>query len=346
MIQLHQNFSDGVTPVAAHHPRISVIMPVYNVEAYVAEAIDSVLAQSFGDWELIIVDDGGTDRSLDICASYADPRIRIIAQANRGLAGARNTAINAAHGEYIALLDSDDRWAPEKLALHLIHLDNRPTVGVSYSASRFINADGQPLRQSQRPKLACVSPSDVIARNPVGNGSAAVIRRTALDAIAFPHPTEAGRTCFFDESFRQSEDVELWVRMALTSGYEFDGIAPALTDYRIIPGGLSANVVRQFETWERMVEKVRSYAPGFVAEHGARARAYELRYLARRSVQLGDGGFAVSLIAQSLKSSMRPLWEEPRRTLVTIGAAVAARMMPPSAFAALAARWTGGRIVA
>ena len=91
------------------NPLISVVMPVFNVERYVAEAIGSVLAQSFADFELIIVDDGGKDRSMEICRSFGDPRIRIVSQANRGLAGARNSGILAARGEFVALLDSDDR---------------------------------------------------------------------------------------------------------------------------------------------------------------------------------------------------------------------------------------------
>ena len=104
------------------NPRISVVMPVYNVEDYVGAAIESVLSQSFTDFELIIVDDGGTDDSIAICRGFTDPRICIISQANRGLAGARNTGIAAARGDYVALLDSDDRWHASKLMMHFIHL--------------------------------------------------------------------------------------------------------------------------------------------------------------------------------------------------------------------------------
>jgi glycosyltransferase involved in cell wall biosynthesis len=193
-------------------PQISVVMPVYNVEAYVAEAIASVLAQSHADFELIVVDDGGSDASMAICQGFDDPRIRIVHQENRGLAGARNSGIAAARGEYVALLDSDDRWHKDKLLFHIIHLDNSPDVDVSFSGSHFIDANGTRLRQAQRPKLYQVSAADIFCRNPVGNGSAPVIRRAALDAIAFPHPHEPGRTCWFDESFRQSEDIELWTR--------------------------------------------------------------------------------------------------------------------------------------
>jgi|GWRWMinimDraft_5_1066013.scaffolds.fasta_scaffold00140_5 glycosyltransferase involved in cell wall biosynthesis len=327
-------------------PRVTVIMPVYNVEAYVAEAVESVLAQSFTDFELLIIDDGGSDRSVEICSNFDDPRIRIISQANRGLAGARNTGIIHARGEFIALLDSDDRWTPEKLMLHVIHLDAASDVGVSYSGSRFINEAGVPLHQAQRPKLKHVTAADIFCRNPVGNGSAPVIRKAVLGRVAFPHQEDASRMCHFDESFRQSEDIELWIRLALSADCKFDGIEGLLTEYRIAAGGLSANVVRQYETWSRMVEKVKIIDPAFVASHGTRARAYQLRYLSRRSVQLGDGSFAVSLFIQAMQASIKPLIEEPLKTAATCAAAALASWLKPELLARISQRWTGAKVFA
>lgn len=327
-------------------PIISVIMPVYNVEAYVAEAIESVLAQTLPDFELIIVDDGGTDRSIEICRQFDDPRITLVHQKNRGLAGARNTGILAAKGRYIALLDSDDRWLPEKLSLLAIHLDNNPQIGVSFSPSRFIDQHGQPMRIKQDPKLHNIKPVDIFCRNPVGNGSAPMLRRTALDSIAFPHPSEPERTCYFDESLRQSEDIELWLRLAVAGGVKFAGIAPVLTEYRIGSGGLSSQVVRQFDTWQGVVARLNDYAPQFVARHVNRARSYQLRYLARRSVQLGDAGMAWTLLRAAAKSSLWPLFEEPVKTLSTVGATLAVRWLGEVRFAKLAQFAAGGRLVA
>jgi len=327
-------------------PTVSVIMPVYNVEAYVAEAIESVLAQTYAHFELIIVDDGGTDRSLQICRAYDDPRIRIVSQPNRGLAGARNTGILEARGAYIALLDSDDRWLPEKLALHVIHLDNNPGIGVSFSPSRFIDRGGRPMRLVQKPKLAGITAADIFCRNPVGNGSAPVIRRMALETVAFRHPREPQRTCYFDESLRQSEDIELWLRLALAGDVRFAGIAPALTEYRVGGGGLSSQVVRQYQSWEQVVARLSSYAADFASAHVGRARAYQLRYLARRAVQLGDPGMALSLLREAFAGSRKPLLEEPVKTLVTVAAALAGRTIGPDRFARLAGMAAGGRLVA
>ena len=107
-------------------PAVSVIIPVYNVERFVEAAIASVQAQSFQDFELIIVDDGGQDRSIEICRRLADHRTRVIEQKNRGLAGARNTGIAGARGQYIALLDADDFWHADKLARHVAHFESSP----------------------------------------------------------------------------------------------------------------------------------------------------------------------------------------------------------------------------
>ncbi|MEH6722317.1 MAG: glycosyltransferase family A protein [Qipengyuania sp.] len=317
-------------------PRMSVVMPVYNVEAYIAEAIQSVLDQTFEDFELIIVDDGGQDGSMDLARSFDDSRIRIVPQENRGLAGARNTGIAEAQAPYIALLDSDDRWHQDKLMLHFVHLQANPKIGVSYAGSRMIDEHGAAMSVAMRPKLTDVTARDILCRNPIGNGSAPVLRRTALDRAAFPHPQERTRTCWFDESFRQSEDIELWVRLASQHGVSFEGIEGLLTDYRIIGGALSANVVKQYLSWSRMLDIARDNAPELVAKHGDAARAYQLRYLARRSVQLGNVDLANDLISRAASLAPRIFLEEPVKSTVTWGAIKLARLTGPERFRRLA----------
>jgi glycosyltransferase involved in cell wall biosynthesis len=327
-------------------PCVSVIMPVYNVEAYVAEAIQSVLNQTFTDFELIIVDDGGSDTSVEICKSFDDPRIHIVHQKNRGLAGARNSGIAEARGRYIALLDSDDRWRPEKLSLHVIHLNNNPDIGVSFCPSRFIDERGNALRMKQNPQLNDIRSETIFCRNPVGNGSAPVLRRSEMDKVAFRCPNDSARTCWFDENFRQSEDIELWMRLSVQGGVRFAGIAPALTEYRVAGSGLSAQVLRQYQSWLQMIEKLEHYAPDFAAQHTPRARAYQLRYLARRSVQMGDPSMAAAMLREAMASSMRPLVEEPIKTSITALAVLGARLLKPELFARLAGAFSGGRLVA
>ena len=316
-------------------PKISVVMPIYNVEAYVGEAVQSVLDQSFTDFELICVDDGGTDNSMNIVREFCDARIRIVCQANRGLAGARNSGIACARGKFIALLDSDDVWHREKLQLHYIHLTANPHIGVSYAGSRMIDREGKVLSVAMRPSIGGVTPRHILCRNPVGNGSAPVLRKSVLERASFMHPKIVGRKCWFDEDFRQSEDIELWTRLSVKHGVRFAGIDGLLTDYRIIPGALSANVVKQYLSWTKMLRKLRSYAPDFVEKHGETARAYQLRYLARRSLQLGNIKLARDFMRKAVIRQPRIIAEEPKKTAVTAAAIMAASVFGKDRFASM-----------
>ena len=124
-------------------------------------------------------------------------------------------------------------------------------------------------------------------RNPIGNGSAPVLRRAVFDAIAFRPASEEDREWYFDETFRQSEDIECWLRIALSTAWRFEGLGQPLTRYRVNAGGLSAALDKQHATWEAAVVKARAINPGFVAQHEHAARAYQLRYLARRALSMG-----------------------------------------------------------
>ncbi|WP_300529453.1 glycosyltransferase family A protein [Maricaulis sp.] len=313
-------------------PQVSVVMPVFNVERYVKAAVESVLAQSFEDFELLIIDDGGTDRSIDICREFIDYRMRIISQKNRGLAGARNTGIRYARAEIIAFLDSDDLWHPDKLARHVEHLREQPQVGVSYSGARLIDDAGHDVGIDQLPKLNGIESKDIYLRNPVSNGSTPVIRRAALDVIARPSPLHPGEQVWFDEHLRQSEDIDCWLRIALLSNWQFEGIAGALTAYRVNAGGLSANVVKQFDSWTYVRDKVRRLAPAFAQRWEAAAEAFQLRYLARRAIRMRDQELALELAFKSLRKAPLAVLSEPVKTATTLAAALALRLVPQKVY--------------
>lgn len=310
---------------------VSVIVPVYNVENYIAQTIESVLNQTYSHFELLIIDDESPDRSLEICRQFSDPRIKIIGQKNRGLAGARNTGIRHARGEYLAFLDSDDLWLPEKLAQHIKHLETSPQVGVSFSRSEFIDGQGRALGIYQMPKLQGITPSHLLCRNPIGNGSAPVIRREVFEAICFQDDRYGKvENFYFDENFRQSEDIECWLRIAAETSWKIEGIPEALTLYRVNGEGLSANLIKQFNSWEQMIEKHRSRSPQLLAEWEKPARAYQLRYLARRAVRLKNGEMAVRLTNRALATHWQILLGEPSRTLQTLFAAYLLKLLPLS----------------
>lgn len=312
-------------------PRVSVVIPLYQTESYIELAIRSVLAQTFTDFEVLVIDDGSRDRGPEIARSFDDPRIKVITQENRGLAGARNSGIRHASCEYIALLDADDLWEPRKLERHVAQLDGDATVDVSFSASRLIDEDGADIGLAQKPKHQPLELVDFFCRNPVGNGSAPVLRRTALDKIEF-YDDALQRACWFDENFRQSEDIECWLRLAAGAGCRFAYVDEALTLYRVNSGGLSANVDKQLASWRKFRDKVATYAPDLVARHGHRAEAYQLRYLARRAVYSDNRTQAFALTLKAIAKFPRMLIEEPMRSVATLVAATAKLILSGALF--------------
>jgi glycosyltransferase involved in cell wall biosynthesis len=133
-------------PVSA--PLVSVILPTWNRLPLLRRAIDSVLAQTFGDWELIVVDDGSTDATRDYLEAIDDARVRPIWLAHQGnLTSARSAGLQHARGEWVAFIDSDDLWLPDKLALQLQRLAANPACGWNYTGYLLVDADGKPLRE-------------------------------------------------------------------------------------------------------------------------------------------------------------------------------------------------------
>jgi glycosyltransferase involved in cell wall biosynthesis len=317
--------------------KVTVIIPAYGVERYIAATIRSVLAQTYRNFELLIIDDGSPDRSVEICRQFTDSRIRILRQSNRGPAAARNLGIRQATGAYIALLDGDDLWVPEKLEKHVAHLENNPGVGVSYCRSELIDEAGKSLGIYQViTKLNNVTPLDLLCRTPIGNGSVPVIRREVLQAIQYLDPT-TGELCYFnpDRQLHPSEDVECWMRIALKTSWKMAGLSEALTLYRVNSQGCSANLWKKLHSWEKMLAEVRSYGAGqngtgSTRQYTAPAMSYQFRHLARRAVTLRDGAIAVQMIHRSLFAYPQILQEEAVRTLQTLVAAYLVWLLPDS----------------
>lgn len=300
-------------------PLVTVVIPMYNVAFYVKEALHSVIAQTFYDFEVLCINDGSPDNSSDIVNAIDDPRIKVINQRNRGLSGARNTGIYNAKGKYIAFLDADDRWHPNKLEHHVKHLESCPEIGCSYSPSLFINELGKEIGIGQFPKTKQVSTKHIFCRNPVGNGSAPVIRKQTLEDVSF---YLGSRKMYFDETLRQSEDIECWTRISLDTPWKFAGIDLAGTYYRVNMDGLSANLNKQLESWQLAMGKLKLRHPAFFAKYYTVALAYQYRYYARRAIQSGNKKSAFVFLTRAFTSHPKILIEEPLRTLNTIGCAI------------------------
>lgn len=304
-------------------PLVSVVMPIFNMQKYVKLALLSVQQQTYSNLEIICVNDGSTDESVKIIEQFNDPRIKLVNQQNQGLSAARNTGMSHASGKYIALLDPDDLWLPEKIAQHVAHLERSTDIGISYCPSLFITEEGKRNGLGQFPKLKNISLKTVMCRNPIGNGSAPVIRKAMLDELSIALPRHhSGRTYFFDEAMRQSEDIDFWIYCALNANYKIEGIAQPLTLYRINANGLSANLAKQFCAWEFCMQKHLEASPNEVAQFYQKARAYQYRYLARRAVQSRSTSNAISYLYKAFKSDASILTEEPSKTLITVASAL------------------------
>lgn len=313
--------------------KVSVILPVYNVEKYIGAALQSVLNQTYQALEILIVDDGSTDQSMAICETFADPRIRIIHQENKGLAEARNTGIRQTTGAYLAFLDGDDIWLPEKIERHVAHLNRATTVGISFSRSAFIDETGTPLNTYQMPRLTGITPDYMLRCNPVGNGSAGVFRREAFEAVGFP--SAAGMRAYFDKAFTMSQDVECWLRILIQTPWGIEGIAEPLTQYRLSSGAISANLETRIIFWEKMFQKVNTYAPQLIEKSGDKAMAYRLRDLARESIRRQNPALARKLIHQAIPRYPRMLREDARSTLTVVIATYLFSLLPHALYGSI-----------
>ena len=211
-------------------PLVTVSMPAFNSERYIAEAIESILAQSYENFELIIVDDGSTDRTREIVERYSDPRIiKIFSDQNRGLITTRNLIASIAKGKYLALLDADDRAFPERLQLQVDFLESNAADICGADHWTLNQANGEMKRSKQRH-----TDSDI----------------RALLSICSPlcNPAIMGRLEIFKQfpyksSYMHAEDYCLWTEIAL-AGYRFANIERKLIVYRLHSTQTSVNYLQ------------------------------------------------------------------------------------------------------
>lgn len=212
-------------------PLVSVIIPTYNAASYIREAVDSALAQTYQNFEVIVVDDGSTDNTAEVLAPYIkEKKIIYIHQENKGLPAARNTAIKASHGEFVALLDSDDIFLPNKLERQVSYLMQHPECGVCYC--EFTHFYEENPKKLFRLNYKYYSGDDVFPNllrmnfiGPLG----VVLRRSEMDRVGL-----------FNETYRRSEDWEYWLRLA-RHGVRFEHLPEVLAKYRMRKTSMSSD---------------------------------------------------------------------------------------------------------
>ncbi|MHB8301712.1 MAG: glycosyltransferase family 2 protein [Acidobacteriaceae bacterium] len=215
---------------------VSVIIPAYNAAPYIKETLDSVFAQTYGHFEVIVVNDGSPDtlRLEEILLPYRD-RIRYIQQENRGLSGARNTGLRAAAGSLVAFLDADDIWLPDYLEEQTSFLREHPEYDLAYCNARFF---GDSVHDGTEYMALCPSDGEATA--------IALISRRCHVFVSVTARTEIMRTLEFDESLRSCEDFDCWLRLT-AAGHKIGYHRKVLVSYRKHNASLSANPIGMAE---------------------------------------------------------------------------------------------------
>ena len=274
-------------------PRVSISMANYNYGRYLAAAIDSLLRQSFADWELIVVDDGSTDDSRQIIERYlGDRRISFHPLNHLGQVRAKNTAIQFCRGEFVAFMDADDVWAPTKLEKQIAVFASQPDLGLVYTRRTLIDEHGRnlPFRQ---PRLHGGQVLHHLLHDNFICYSSVLVRRQVLEHVGT-----------FDLGLDLAIDYDLWLRIA--KHYTVDFVDEPLTHYRTGHGNLSRRLNERLKTALWIIRR-------FQERYGGKYHVEEA--LARRSFAQTCCSMAVALRPYSAGQSagwfLRALWRQP-----------------------------------
>ena len=309
-------------------PTVSVVIPTYNRAGYILDAIESVLSQTYTDYEIIVIDDGSADRTRDVLQSLiAEDKIRYAYQGNQGVSAARNRGIHWAKGKYIVFLDSDDLWDPAKLEKQAAFLDSNPGVALVHNSFSRVDLAGTLLGYRDTSRFSgWVYPAILLDWSVLIPPSCVMVRASALE--------EAGD---FDESMDWGEDVDLWRRIA--QRYPIGVIPEDLTTMRVHAENASGakiqiETLRSFERYlnkafaddaqlssrfrHRAFAKMYSnFAHNILAEVGreqmALVRQYSMKAIRQWPFQCSAYlGWSGSFLSQRLRSRLLALWRKSR----------------------------------
>jgi glycosyltransferase involved in cell wall biosynthesis len=253
-------------------PKISVIIPVYNGAKTIRQTINSVLNQTLQDFEILVINDGSTDSTLEILADLIDSRIQVFSYANSGAPVSRNRGFSLASSEYIAFLDADDLWTPDKLQSQYQALKSNPEAAVAYSWTDHINESGELLQSGRHLTVNGDVYPELLIQNFLENGSNPLIRREAF--------AEVGG---FDQSLLGGQDRDLYIRLA--TRYHFVLVPVVQVFYRMSTNSISSQVIRQEKQCVAVIEKAFLQAPPSLQHLKKQSLARIYKYLMYRALQ-------------------------------------------------------------
>lgn len=266
-------------------PRVSVVIPTYNRAHLIERAVRSVLAQTYQDFEIIIVNDASSDSTGEVVGAIDDPRILYLRhERNRGGSAARNTGIKAAQGELIAFLDSDDEWLPGKLEKQIALLTAAPkSLGAVYTGLMASSA-GSPGKRACPRKKGDLRKA-LAKRNVVGTTSSVVVRRECFAQVGY-----------FDEALPAAQDYDMWIR--ISDRYQFEVVSEPLVRVHTEGGDrITGNIQAKEEALTRLSEKHRSEVTRY---RYRRRRAWYLALLGYAWLLKGDRGRGRRMLRESL----------------------------------------------
>jgi glycosyltransferase involved in cell wall biosynthesis len=270
-------------------PLVSVVLPCYNSSRYLAEAIESVLLQTYPRIEIIVVDDGSTDETARIARSYP---VQYIYQVNRGLSAARNTGILHCHGEYVLFLDHDDRLLPRAVETGVKLLEEHPECALAVGEHRYIGADGRAIGYSNKRAAGRDHYLMLLEHNFIETPCSALHRRSGI-----------ALTGGFDESLKAAEDLEFYLRTARQSAWVAHE-AP-VAEYRLHDSSMSRDAERMLEVSYRVLEMELPYLQGDPKKLRAHRRGVKFveRQYGRRLTRelLGSGSLTTAGNQRKLK---------------------------------------------
>ena len=267
--------------------QISVIIPAHNAEKTIRETVESVLHQTFSNFELIVINDSSTDSTLDIITSIQDPRIKVFSCKNGNAGASRNVGISNASGEFVAFLDADDIWTPEKLERQIQALEENPEAAVAYTWIDCIDEFGNFLRHGSHFSISGDVLAELLLRNFLDNGSNPLIRTKALSEVGG-----------FDESLTNGEDWDMYLRLALR--YHFVSVPFSFTLYRVTGKTKSySNLFKSEASYLKLIGKAYSQAPSSLKYLRTQSYSNYYNHITRKALR-GPLGWKRSIIATRL----------------------------------------------
>lgn len=252
------------SPMIQDKATVGVIVPMFNAERTVRSTLTSICQQTYQALDIIVVDDGSTDESPSIVASYAekDRRIRLIGQSNGGVAHARNRGAASTDAEFLAFVDADDLWAPSKIALQLRALrEGGSSAGLAYCWFAHIDQDGRVFSLRHQPDAEGHVLQRMCRQNLVGNGSSMLLRRSAFERVGQFDPSLRARNA------QGCEDLLMCLRIA--ENYEFRLVPQYLVGYRMTNVNMSSDVMQMLRSCEIVLAEFREKYPSFASDFDA-----------------------------------------------------------------------------